>query len=304
MRLTVLVILTTFVAACGRGSNAAAPSTSTGEQAGTTSAALPSLAERTELLAYDRSAPLELVEKKTKVQQGVKVVDVAFEAAGRNVSAFLVRPQGKPRAAVLWAHWYGEATSNRSEFLPDAVALARDGVLSLLPQGLFPWEEAVSDDADADLKLAVDQVVQLRRGLDVLQREGGDVPLGFVGHDYGAMFGSALVADKRPQAYVLMAPDATFSNWFLKYFVRAARKAELDAAFAPLDPVNNVGDAAPAPVFFQFAKSDRYVPSYVADKLYEAASDPKQEKAYESGHELDAAARADRLDWLRQELGL
>jgi dienelactone hydrolase len=304
MRLTVLVILTTFVAACGRGSNTAAPSTPTGEQAGTTSAALPSLAERTELLAYDRSAPLELVEKKTKVQQGVKVVDVAFEAAGRNVSAFLVRPQGKPRAAVLWAHWYGEATSNRSEFLPDAVALARDGVLSLLPQGLFPWQEAVSDDADADLKLAVDQVVQLRRGLDVLQREGGDVPLGFVGHDYGAMFGSALVADKRPQAYVLMAPDATFSNWFLKYFVRGARKAELDAAFAPLDPVNNVGDAAPAPVFFQFAKSDRYVPSYVADKLYEAASDPKQEKGYESGHELDAAARADRLDWLRQELGL
>jgi pimeloyl-ACP methyl ester carboxylesterase len=120
----------------------------------------------------------------------------------------------------------------------------------------------VTEDARADRDLAVEQIVQLRRGLDVIQAEAGNVPLGFVGHDYGAMFGAALVADKRPQAYVLMAPDATFSNWFIKYFVHGASKTELDAAFAPLDPVNNVGDVSPASVLLQFAKSDRYVPYY------------------------------------------
>jgi pimeloyl-ACP methyl ester carboxylesterase len=306
MKLTVLLGLVALLAACGGGSNQAASSGTEPSAATTTTAAtIPSVEERAQLLAYDASVPLGLVEKKTKRMNGVGVADVAFDAGDRKVSAFLVRPQGKPKAAVLWAHWYGEeANTNRTEFLPDALALARDGVLSLLPQGLFPWEEDVSEDAQVDQDLAVEQIVQLRRGLDVLQDEAGDVALGFVGHDYGAMFGAALVADERPQAYVLMAPDATFSNWFLKYFVRGASKPELDAAFAPLEPVNNVGDALPASVLFQFAKSDRYVPYYVADKLTGAAGDSAQTETYESGHELDEKARKDRLAWLRAELGL
>jgi predicted esterase len=306
MKLTVLLGLVALLAACGGGSNQAASSGTEPSAATTTTAAtVPSLEDRAQLLAYDASAPLAFVEKKAKSMKGVEVADVVFDAGDRKVSAYLVRPQGKPKAAVLWAHWYGEeANANRTEFLPDALALAKDGVLSLLPQGFFPWQEQVSDDAQVDQELAVEQIVQLRRGLDVLQAKAGDASIGFVGHDYGAMFGAALVADERPHAYVLMAPDATFSNWFLKYFVRAASKAELDAAFAPLDPVNNVGDAAPASVLFQFAKSDRYVPYYVADKLTEAAGTEAESKSYESGHELDAEARTDRLAWLRAELGL
>lgn len=303
MRLTTLLTLTALLAACGGGSNPGAPPTES--TAATASTAAPSLGERAELFSYDQSAPLNLVERKTKSQKGAEVVDVVFDAADRKVSAFLVRPKGKPTAAVLWAHWYGEeANPNRKEFLVDALELAQEGVVSLLPQGFFPWMEPVSEDADANRQLTIGQVVQLRRGLDVLQEQAGNVPVGFVGHDYGAMFGALLVADKRPQTYVLMAPDATFSNWFLKYFVRGASKADLDRAFAPLEPVNNVGDAAPASVFFQFAKSDRYVPGYVADKLTEAASEPKKAESYDAGHELDEAARKDRLAWLREQLGL
>jgi dienelactone hydrolase len=302
MRLTTLVTLTVLLAACGGGADTGAPPTET--TAGTTTTAVPSLDERAEIFSYDQSAPLNLVEKR-KTQKGAEIVDVVFDAADRKVSAFLVRPKGKPKAAVLWAHWYGEeANPNRKEFLADALALANEGVVSLLPQEFFPWLEPVSEDAGADRQLTIDQVVELRRGLDVLQEQAGDVPLGFVGHDYGAMFGALLVADKRPQTYVLMAPDATFSNWFLKYFVRGASKSDLDRAFAPLEPVNNVGDAAPASVFFQFAKSDRFVPGYVADKLTEAASEPKKAESYDAGHELDDAARKDRLVWLRDELGL
>jgi hypothetical protein len=303
MKLTTLVTLAVLLAACGGGSETGAPPTES--PAGTTSTAVPALDERAELFSYDQSAPLDIVEKKTKSQKGAEVVDVVFDAAERKVSAFLVRPKGKPKAAVLWAHWYGEeANPNRKEFLADAVELAKVGVVSLLPQEFFPWLEPVSEDAAADRQLTIDQVVQLRRGLDVLQEQAGDVPVGFVGHDYGAMFGALLVADKRPQTYVLMAPDATFSNWFLTYFVRGASKTDLDRAIAPLEPVNNVGDVAPASVFFQFAKSDRFVPGYVADTLTEAASEPKKAESYDAGHELDDAARKDRLAWLRDELGL
>jgi dienelactone hydrolase len=302
MRLTTFVTLTVLLAACGGGAETGAPPTET--TAGMTPTAVPSLDERAEIFSYDQSAPLNLVEKR-KTQKGAEIVDVVFDAADRKVSAFLVRPKGKPKAAVLWAHWYGEeANPNRKEFLADALALAKEGVVSLLPQEFFPWLEPVSEDAAADRQLTIDQVVELRRGLDLLQEQAGDVPLGFVGHDYGAMFGALLVTDKRPQTYVLMAPDATFSNWFLKYFVRGASKADLDRAFAPLEPVNNVGDAAPASVFFQFANSDRFVPGYVADKLTAAASEPKKAESYDAGHELDDAARKDRLAWLRDELGL
>jgi dienelactone hydrolase len=301
LRRTAFFVLVALLTACG-GSGAGTAS-STQAAATSTTGEVPSLEERAQLFAYDDSAPLNVVERKTKSQKGAEIVDVVFDAADRKVSAFLVLPKGKPKAAVLWAHWYGEEpNANRTEFLPDALALAKEGVVSLLPQGVFPWSEPVSEDPDADRQLAIDQVVQLRRGLDVLQERAGDVPLGFVGHDYGAMFGALLVSDKRPQTYVLMAPDATFSNWFIKYFVRGASKPALDRAFAPLDPVNNVGDVAPATVLFQFAKSDRYVPGYIADKLTEAASEPKKATSYDGGHELDAVARADRLAWLREQL--
>jgi hypothetical protein len=305
MRLTTILAFGILLTACGGGSTepAASPPSPAG---GTATTSAPSLEARAQLLEYDETAPLDIVEKKTRMQKGIEVVDLAFQAADREVSAFLVRPQGKPRAAALWAHWYGEgATANRTEFLPDALALAADGVVSLLPQGMFPWEESVSEDAQADLDLIVDQTIQLRRGLDLLEDEAAGVPVGFVGHDYGAMFGTLLVADARPATYVLMAPDATFSNWFIKYFVRSGSKPEMDRVFAPVEPVNNVGDAAPASVFLQFADSDRYIPYYVADKLTAAASEPKKVESYPTDHELDDEdARADRLAWLRQELGL
>jgi hypothetical protein len=304
MRLTALIPLVALLAACG-GSAGGTSTPSTPAASTSTGSEAPSLEERATLFAYDDSAPPQLTVKKKQRREAVEVDDVVFSAGDRKVSGFLVRPKGKPKAAVLWSHWYAsEPNSNRTEFLPDAVALAKSGVLSLLPQGLFPWKQKVTGEPDQDRQLAIEQVVQLRRGLDVLQAEGGDVPIGFVGHDYGAMFGSLLVADKRPKTYVLMAPDATFANWFIKYFVRSASVADYEKAFAALDPVNNVADVAPASVFFQFAKSDRYVPGYVADKLFAAASDPKREKGYDGGHELDDVARSDRLAWLREQLGV
>jgi hypothetical protein len=136
MELTILLGLAALLAACGGGSNEASSSAMDPSAASTTMAtSVPSLDERAELLSYESSAPLHLVEKRTKSQRGAEVADVVFDAADRKVSAFLVRPQGKPRAAVLWAHWYGEeANANRTEFLPDALVLAKDGVVSLLPQ--------------------------------------------------------------------------------------------------------------------------------------------------------------------------
>jgi len=306
MRLTVLPMLLPLslsLAACGGGGSTAAETVAT-SQPTTTAAEILSLEERAQLFAYDPSTAKAVV-KGTKTEHGAEVEDVMYSAPAEDVQAYMVRPHGKPRAVVLWLHWFGEEpNTNRTEFLPDAAVLAKEGVLSLLPQGSFPWGGGLSGDVDKDKQSAIDQVVALRAGLDVLKKEAGDVPIGFVGHDYGAMFGSLLVADGRPDAYVLMAPDATFANWFVKYLLGGRGSAsEYQAAFAPLDPVNYVGEAGAAPVFFQFAKSDPYVPGYIADRFLEAAPDA-EEKDYDGGHELDDKARADRLAWLSEKLGL
>ena len=309
MRLTVILVLlplSVWLAACGGGGSASGTATRAAAAPPTTTGAeVPSLEERAQLLAYDSSAAGKVVVKGTKTQNGAQVEDITYSAPDGNVRAYLVRPEGKVRAVVLWLHWFGEEpNTDRTEFLADATALAKEGVVSLLPQGRFPWGGGLSADVDEDRQSAIDQVVDLRVGLDVLRKEGGDVPVGFVGHDYGAMFGSLLIADGRPDAYVFMAPDATFANWFVKYLLGGKGSAtEYQTAFAPLDPVNYVGVAAPGTVFFQFAKSDPYVPGYIADKFVEAAADAK-EGDYDGGHELDDKARADRLAWLREQLGL
>ncbi|HEY7003227.1 MAG TPA: hypothetical protein VH281_03005 [Gaiellaceae bacterium] len=300
-----LLPLSITLAACGGNKSAGTTAETQAAPPPTTAPEVPPLEQRAKLYAYDDSTPPKVVVKGKKTVRGAEVEDIAYSAPDGDVRAYLVRPDGKARAVVLWMHWFGEEPStNRTEFLPDAADMAKDGVLSLLPQGKFPWNGGLSGNVENDLQSAIDQVVDLRAGLDVLQEESGEVPIGFVGHDYGAMFGSLLVADGRPEAYVLMAPDATFANWFVKYLLGGRGSAsEYQAAFAPLDPVSNVSDAAPESVFLQFAKSDPYVPGYVADELVAAAADAKQSD-YDGGHELDAKARADRIAWLREKLGL
>ena len=139
LKLTGLLALALAVAACGGSGGTGSSPTQTSSAATTTASVIPPLEKRAQALAYDESAPLGLVEKKAKTRGGAEVVDVVYTAGERKVSAFLVRPKGKPRAAMLWAHWYGEeANTNRTEFLPDAVALAKAESCPSCPRATSP----------------------------------------------------------------------------------------------------------------------------------------------------------------------
>src|SRR5437899_1506856 len=79
---------------------------------------------------------------------GVTVRDITFASpTGSRTPAYLVTPADKgPYAAVLYGHWYEppDPTSNRTEYLEEAVTLARRGVVSLLPATMwsdFAWFE-------------------------------------------------------------------------------------------------------------------------------------------------------------------
>jgi pimeloyl-ACP methyl ester carboxylesterase len=188
------------------------------------------------------------------------------------------------------------------------VARARLGTVALLPDLTFPWSGDVVGDR-RDVEQVVAQVGRLRRGLDLLTArpdvDGSRVAL--VGHDYGGMYGLLLasVDGERISAVVAMNVDARFSNWFATYFLGLSGDAAIryERLFEAVDPIRHVTDRPGVPLLFQFAEPDFFVPDATRRALVSRARGPKDYRLYPgAGHELDAAARADREVWLTARL--
>jgi predicted esterase len=139
------------------------------------------------------------------------------------LNALVIAPAGslKKAPAVLWVHWLGEtATTNHTEFQSDALALVKNGVVSMLvdmPWSQKDWFNGVRT-TDADYANTIAQVIALRRALDCLVKYPGvdKTRIAYVGHDFGAMVGALLLAvDGRPSYAVLMAPTLSFWEWYL-----------------------------------------------------------------------------------------
>jgi cephalosporin-C deacetylase-like acetyl esterase len=263
------------------------------------------------LFDYDRSAPLDVEEVDSETRDDAVIRDVVFAGHKSRIKAYLVSPAhgGESLAAILYVHWLGErTTTNRTEFLNEAVALASQGVVSLLIDAMWAepkWYEKRIPEEDYDRSIA--QVIDLRRSLDLLLSQTGVDPnrVAFVGHDFGAMYGIIMGAvDRRPSTYVLMAGTPHLIDWFL--FARQPKSLEdYRRQLAPLDPINFVPKLAPTPVFFQFAGNDEYVPPEAAQKFYGAALPRKQTAMYDSGHDLQKPeVTVDRINWLMRMLKL
>lgn len=266
-----------------------------------------------DLFNYDRNVDLELREVRAQPGDGFVQRTITYRtAAGIHRAAGLIQPDGKgPFAAVLFVHWYEpEApTSNRSQFEAEAIELAKQGVVSLLVETMWSdpdWfiKRTQAEDWDASIQ----QVIELRQAMDLLLAQPGVEPerLAYVGHDFGAMYGVlAGAVDPRPVCYVLMAGTPCFADWYL-YYPRLEGEArdEFVQQMRAIDPIRLIGDLAPAPVFFQFGTRDPHVPIERAEEFFATAGEPKRAQFYEAGHGLNDRARADRLQWLREQLGL
>jgi len=263
------------------------------------------------LFAYNRSLAFDLKAEFAKEQDGVTIRDVNYAAyAPRHgrIKAYLIKPAGKgPFPSVLFFHWLGNVKSDRTEFLEEAVALGKEGMASLLIQGYFPWLEEPTE-GQTDRQQIIDQTIEVRRAVDLLLAQPGvdRRRMGFVGHDYGAMFGSITSGiDKRLKTYVLVAGMGSFSDWSLKYWSGPAKNgAEVyKQAVRDVDPIGYVSYAAPAALFFQFANKDKFISKDVANAFSAAASKPKQIKWYDATHDMNVAeARKDRREWLARQL--
>lgn len=261
---------------------------------------------------YQRQ-PLQVVEHGVTARNGAVIHDVTYNAPGQSpVDAYLVTPARSGRhAGAMFLHWLETPdVSNRGEFLDEAVALAGGGshLVSLLPQLTFPFAYGpIGDERDKDS--IVKQVIQLRRGLDLLESRT-DVDrhrVAVVGHDYGGMYASLMSAVDRDRvrSAVVMAADATFANWFVTFFLDLPPDAVAPyrALFTSVDPINYVGHSPDGGILLQYATDDFFIPNDVAGQIAAAAGSPKVVRNYAADHSLDVpAARADRDAFLARTL--
>lgn len=274
-------------------------------------------AERKALFVYDVYLDLQVQQRGEEKRGDAIVKDVSFDSSAhsetpRRVNAFIVLPStAAPHAGILWCHWLGQpATSNRSQFLDEAVALARQGAVSVLVDAMWSdpkWYE--TRNLDDDFRRGVEQVIAFRRGLDLLLAQPGVDPkrVGFVGHDYSAMYGSVAVAvDDRVHAAVFMAAAPRFADW--AFFVKKPSSMETYLAQnAPLEIAEYVKGLTDIPVLLQFAGHDRYVPVTKAHEFAALVPDPKTFRLYDTAeHDMTRPPeiRTDRDAWIISKLQL
>ena len=275
------------------------------------------------LFDYDAKAPLDIHDKIIEEFDGGSLHDMTYVSPkGGPVAAYLVVPKGKgPFAAVLFGHW-GNGT--RTEFIPQARLYARAGAVSLLPD--YPWDRPQPwhktpnhyDKPELDREIEIQAVLELRRGIDLLLARPDVDPkrLAYVGHSYGAQWGSILSAvDKRMKTSVLMAGVAEIGDIFLRGNdpgIIELRKSRPPGQFeryaqiaGEIDALHFVGHAAPIPLLFQFANFEQLFDKTSMEHYATTATDPKKVLYYDAGHDLnDPQALQDRYDWLAKYIDL
>lgn len=258
----------------------------------------------------DAGGPPAVEVRTTDTADGVSVTDLAFEnGSGGQTDAYLVEPEaGGGGAAIVWFHWLesGNPTSNRTEFVEQATAMAGRGLVSLLVQGTLPWKEPPTSIA-VDTDKVEAEVIMLHRALDLLRHRPDVDParIALVGHDFGAMYASlAAGSDRDVAALGMMAPTARWSDWFARYWQLEESPEAYAAGMAPLDPVTWLPQLAGRPVLLQVGTDDGYVPDDVVADLRASTGGEADVREYDAGHELNDVARAEREAWLAEVLGL
>jgi hypothetical protein len=273
---------------------------------------------------YDPSLPFDIRENKVEVREGVSVHDLSYASPrGGRVPAYLVVPPGKgPFAAILYGHWMmpGSPLRNRGEFLEEAIALARAGAIGLLIDAPMVRPGYVEDKdplGPSSANDAAQQVVDFRRGIDLLLSRGDVDPrrVAYVGHSFDAKIGAMLAGiDKRISSFVLMAggyDDRYYAMHAVTPEMERLRKqygpAKLLAYFEQYpwdDPGRFAGHVAPSAVFLQYGRKDAPIPEDIAQHDAGLFNGPRKVVFYDAGHELDAAARRERAEWLAERLKL
>jgi len=268
------------------------------------------VAARSALFRYDDRSPVTIKEVSSEQRGDVTVRDITFSPVpGREIKAYLVVPEGNgPFAGILWVHWLGEEKSNRTQFLDEAVQLAPKGAVSLLIDAMWSTPEWFGNRVpEKDYENSIRQVIELRRALDLLlsQANVDKTRIGFVGHDYGAMYGMLTAGvDQRINTLVFIAATQSLNDWAFLGPQPKSKSVYLKQN-SNLELTDYLRQVRNASKFFQFGRGDFYVSQADGAVLFAAATEPKQRKLYDASHKMEANEIArDRNDWLVKQLKL
>jgi dienelactone hydrolase len=275
--------------------------------------------------SYNSKAALSTRETDVQKRGDVRVIELNYAGAeDSRVPAYLLIPPGKgPFAGVIWGHWLkpGSPLANKDEFLEEAMALARSGVVSVLidaPQvrhDFVPEKggiEAMRQHGEAGGR----QVLDLRRAVDLLySRQDVDRKrIAYVGHSWNAHTGAILAGvETRIDSFVLMAGNySTEETYFASKDpkILAQRKEMGDGELKDYfyehawdDPVYFLGHTDRESIFLQFGSQDSISKEQAQKYLGMFSAKDKKMEFYDAGHALNSAARLDRDRWLQKQLG-
>jgi dienelactone hydrolase len=265
-------------------------------------------APRTTLLdfAYDRSAPLEYVDRgRVNTAAPLAIHDVSFASGGQRIEGFLVLPPGRARRpAVVFAPGSG---GDRREMLAVAGWLAARNVVTLT---ITPPSSVPSTAKTAVARLeqiqtdTVAQVVAVRRAVDVLRTLSrvDSHRIGYVGWSAGARLGTLVAASEpRIRAFVLLSAGAAP---IAAYVAQAAAplKAPLRRVLESVDPPRYVARARPGSLLLENGRKDEVVPRAALLNVVRAAPKGAVVRWYDAPHALNRKAYHDAYDWLARKL--
>lgn len=267
-------------------------------------------AAHTNLFRYNDKAHVTVKEVSSEQRGDVTVRDITFSPGpGRETKAYLIVPKGSgPFAGILWVHWLGEEKSNRTQFLDEALELAPKGAVSLLVDAMWSEPKWFGNRVpDKDYENSIRQVIELRRALDLLlsQPNVDKTRIGFVGHDYGAMYGMLMAGvEQRINTFVFIAATQSLNDWaFLG--PQPISKAAYLKQNSNLELTDSLRRVSNASKLFQFGKGDFYISQADAAVLFAAAPEPKQRKMYDASHKMESNEIVrDRDEWLVKQLKL
>ncbi len=263
-----------------------------------------------QLYQYDARQPFQLTVEPADVRPGESVHKLLIKNPdGSSREGFLVLPEGRGRKpAIIWMHSGGARA-----WLGNAALMARAGAVSMLI-GPFPTK----GDRPEDFRDAMIQsVICLRKAADLLAGRDDVDParIAIAGHSFGAMMAAvAITVDPRFRA-------AVFEGGLLGMSIHfgtspapemASIRKELGTGLAHYLDVISVVDAkhyigrAPAiPKLFQSAWFDAGVPRQDSEDFFRAATEPKELRWYDTGHDIDdIAVMADRARFLGKVLNM
>ncbi len=321
MKAKALLALAASMAACGstREPPTVSPTAASSSAGGACAATRPDFgvaaAADRELFAYDAGAPLNLRAAVESTGGGVEVSAISFDSpGGGSTTGLLFDPLtgSSLRPGIVLMHGLpgtarGMAALGQQLAQHGAVVIAIDAPFARR-QG-SPVQFTAQDRAE-QIQLMKD----LQRAVDVLRARADvdDERIAYLGFSYGGAMGALFAGiEERIKTAVLVVADGGLVSHFTGPDVASfmaglscGTRASWLREMAPIEPIRFIAHASPTTLLLQNGRLDTLVPAADAQALHAAVPEPRTILWYEAGHGLDQQAAFDRLDWLREEIGL